>query len=94
LNVHLSCTASSFDLDDEKMRSPTLPTPGIWQALRARMNTAKVEVLLPKKQLHELFEDTVGLFHQQMTALLKQNEALEQARDLLLPRLMNGAIAV
>jgi type I restriction enzyme S subunit len=36
----------------------------------------------------------VGPLRQQITTLLIQNEKLRAARDLLLPRLMSGEIAV
>ncbi len=51
-------------------------------------------ILLPERKFHRLFEDTVSPLHQQIDLLRKQNVALEKARDLLLPRLMNGEVAV
>ena len=40
------------------------------------------------------FDDTVGEMFQQIEKLDQQNQRLSEARDLLLPRLMNGEIAV
>ncbi len=51
-------------------------------------------ILVPEPKLHRLFEDTVTPLHQQIDVLRKANVALENARDLLLPRLINGEITV
>ena len=48
----------------------------------------------PHQSLLGIFNDTVGPIIAQCKALALQNRALAQARDLLLPRLMNGKIAV
>ena len=52
------------------------------------------KICLPPHSLLSLFETTVDPIHKQISTLQKQNEALAKARDLLLPRLMNGEIAV
>lgn len=51
-------------------------------------------VLMPGARIAGLFEEYLSPIHDQMKRLSKQNELLIQARDLLLPRLMNGEIAV
>lgn len=51
-------------------------------------------VLVPDMILFRLFEDTVAPLHGQIKVLRKQNATLAQARDLLLPRLMNGEISI
>jgi len=51
-------------------------------------------LLLPPKSLAIIFEETVSAFFEQVRVLDQQNEALASARDLLLPRLMSGEIAV
>ena len=51
-------------------------------------------VLIADQKILRLFEDTVLPLHQQMELLKRQIATLAQARDLLLPRLMNGEIAV
>ena len=51
-------------------------------------------ILTPSSSYHRLFENTVGPFHQQIDILRRQNAKLERSRDLLLPRLMNGKIAI
>ncbi|MCB2229937.1 restriction endonuclease subunit S [bacterium] len=52
------------------------------------------KLLIPNKTLRRLFEDIAMPIHEQIDCLQKYNAALSSARDLLLPRLMNGEIAV
>jgi type I restriction enzyme S subunit len=53
-----------------------------------------IELLVPDKRILSLYlEATDGIFKQRKN-LLDQNGRLAQARDLLLPRLMNGEIKV
>ena len=49
---------------------------------------------LAPASLGALFEESVDASFRMIANLEKQNEALAQARDLLLPRLMNGEIAL
>ncbi|MBI3560249.1 MAG: restriction endonuclease subunit S [Gammaproteobacteria bacterium] len=49
-------------------------------------------VLMPNTQLIELFEEHVSSSYTQIKLLLDSNLQLAKARDLLLPRLMNGGI--
>jgi len=51
-------------------------------------------LLLPERKIYHLFEETVLPLHQQIDVLQKINTSLEDARDLLLPKLMNGEVAV
>ncbi|MBU1613056.1 restriction endonuclease subunit S, partial [Patescibacteria group bacterium] len=51
-------------------------------------------VILPLIELLKIFGDSVSLINAETITLLKQNQKLAQARDLLLPRLMSGAIEV
>jgi type I restriction enzyme S subunit len=53
-----------------------------------------VNVLLPPQLLTTLFDEQAHVLFAQRKLLLEQNKKLAQARDLLLPRLMNGEIAV
>jgi type I restriction enzyme S subunit len=50
--------------------------------------------LIPSERLFFLFEETVTPIYEQIFKLEEYDEKLKQARDLLLPRLMNGEIAV
>ena len=52
------------------------------------------EILCPPEFLIEEFEDTSRSIDAQIRNLHLQNVKLKQARDLLLPRLMNGEIEV
>jgi len=51
-------------------------------------------ILVPAWKLYQLFDSKVRPLHQQIDVLRKTNSMLWKARDLLLPRLMNGEIAV
>jgi len=51
-------------------------------------------VILPPDPLIESFDKIVSLINIEIIQLLIQNQKLAQARDLLLPRLMSGAIEV
>lgn len=53
-----------------------------------------VELLLPQDYLVNMFMDHVIPIDMQISTLHQVTERLTQARDLLLPRLMNGEIAV
>jgi len=54
----------------------------------------RVEILIPPKKLISMFEDFAQANFKQIENLAEQNEKLRGARDLLLPRLMSGDIAV
>ena len=54
----------------------------------------KYSIPKPPVRLLGIFNDTVDPITAQCKALALQNRALAQARDLLLPRLVNGEIAV
>jgi len=52
------------------------------------------QLLIAEPKLKSLFEEMVVPIHKQIYILQKYNTSLAKARDLLLPRLMNGEIAV
>jgi type I restriction enzyme S subunit len=54
----------------------------------------RAEILVPPKPLLELFDEFTEPTFSQMFNLRQQNQKLRAARDLLLPRLMSGEIAV
>ncbi|PTY01851.1 hypothetical protein DB347_25265 [Opitutaceae bacterium EW11] len=60
----------------------------------ARRELAQIPVLLPPKRLQREFREIVQTMNEQRTNLYFQNQKLRAARDLLLPRLMSGEIAV
>jgi type I restriction enzyme, S subunit len=51
-------------------------------------------VLVPTQNIQRLFRDYVEPICKQKDLLQKENRKLKQARDLLLPKLMSGAISV
>jgi type I restriction enzyme S subunit len=54
----------------------------------------RASVLVPPTTLLQLFHDTTAPCFRLISKLEKQSRKLAEARDLLLPRLMNGEIAV
>ncbi|OYD96889.1 hypothetical protein CDG76_09050 [Nostoc sp. 'Peltigera membranacea cyanobiont' 210A] len=53
-----------------------------------------VPILLPNENLRKYFDEKASVARLLVPKLLEQNQKLKEARDLLLPRLMNGSIAV
>lgn len=53
-----------------------------------------LQLTVPSSEIFLMFETRVQLFFEQINSLLIWNEKLRQARDLLLPRLMSGALDV
>ena len=51
-------------------------------------------IMIPDKKIVSLFDEAVASNFIQIETLSIMNEKLQQARDLLLPRLMNGEIPV
>lgn len=54
----------------------------------------EMPIIVPSNKLLRMFEDQVSIILQQVHLLCKLNARLAIARDLLLPRLMNGEIAL
>ena len=66
-------------------------------ATQVSLNNAslkKIKVLFPTQNLVELYSEIVNPLLEECSLLRSQNQKLAQARDLLLPRLMSGAIKV
>ena len=59
-----------------------------------RRDVASLPMTLPSLRLQKLFRDVVEPVNRQRQLLHRQSERLADARDLLLPRLMTGDIAV
>jgi type I restriction enzyme S subunit len=59
-----------------------------------RKTVHKVEILVPPKNLLLVFDEFANPLFEQIGNLTLQNQKLRAARDLLLPRLMSGKIAV
>lgn len=54
----------------------------------------RLKILLPAEEVRNKFNDLVKDMHLSIATLMKQNNNLKQQRDLLLPRLMSGKLAV
>ncbi len=55
---------------------------------------SNLQILVPNNWMQTLFREQAGPMHAQWDNLHAQNQKLRAARDLLLPRLMSGEIAV
>jgi type I restriction enzyme, S subunit len=69
----------------------------LWEAavlIRKSAMENSVSLVLPKHALVVYFDEYALSFFNQIRKLKQQNEKLRAARDLLLPRLMSGEIAV
>jgi len=60
----------------------------------ARRELAELPLLLPPRRLQAHFREFAAPINRQRALLYRQNEKLSATRDLLLPRLMSGEIAV
>jgi type I restriction enzyme, S subunit len=60
----------------------------------SRSTIGEIKILVPASTISKEFERSVDPISQQIYRLIVQNKKLTEARDLLLPRLMNGEIAV
>lgn len=54
----------------------------------------RISLLVPESRIVRIFDETVRPIFEQVENLTMQNQKLRTARDLLLPKLMNGEIAV
>lgn len=59
-----------------------------------RTRLRELQILVPSQTLRKSYEDYVHPIKRQILILQSQNKKLRQARDLLLPKLMSGEIAV
>lgn len=60
----------------------------------SRAAIAEVSILIPSHPIAQAFEECADPIYKEITNLVAQNSKLKKARDLLLPRLMSGAIEV
>jgi type I restriction enzyme, S subunit len=51
-------------------------------------------MLVPEQRIVKLFDESIRPMFEQVENLTIQNQKLRTARDLLLPKLMSGEIAV
>jgi type I restriction enzyme S subunit len=55
---------------------------------------AEIPIVIPPYSITKVFEDIAAPIFREIKLLNEQNQKLREARDLLLPRLMNGEIVV
>ncbi|WP_445630563.1 restriction endonuclease subunit S [Nostoc sp. DSM 114167] len=82
-----------YSIDTIKVRMRNVSTG----AAQDNLSLEKIRIfdfLVPDKETMQLFTRITNPMFLQMKNLLVTNENLRQARDLILPRLMNGSIAV
>jgi type I restriction enzyme S subunit len=85
------CLARSYPFRENAIKSM------IGSSGRQRVQVScfdEYDVPLPPKHLLDMFDEIASENFEQIRVLMAQNDRLAQARDLLLPRLMNGEIAV
>lgn len=69
-------------------------TNGVAQQNLSPIRTGKINIVFPTDTLIQMFEKTVNPMLNKITVLNKSILSLSQARDRLLPKLMNGEIEV
>lgn len=67
---------------------------GVTMANVNKSKFASVPAVIPSEQVLDVFTSTVKPLFDQIEHLCRANTRLTKARDLLLPRLMNGEIPV
>lgn len=88
---YVYCLARTYDFRENAIKSM------IGSSGRQRVQVScfeKYMVFVPPKTLLDIFTETVRPMFRQIRTLHLQNQKLRTARDLLLPRLMSGEIAV
>ena len=55
---------------------------------------SKMSIIIPPENIMNKFQNMVGSMLEKIQLYYFQNQKLTQARDLLLPKLMSGAIKV
>jgi type I restriction enzyme S subunit len=78
-----------FALQHTKFINTDVAVPGLNRDLAHSQ-----KILVPDKQIVSLFEEYITTTFKQIHALQPYNDNLAKARDILLPRLMNGELAV
>lgn len=67
---------------------------GVAQLNLSPVKLGKCEFIKPSQMILDLFDESCESIFRQLIALSLQSRELESARDILLPRLMNGELAV
>ena len=83
---HLYCALNEYKIQGH--------VTGVAQPKITQKSMNRIPVTFPSDNLRREFQDIVSPLFAQQFALATQNECLYRARDLLLPRLMNGEIVI
>jgi type I restriction enzyme, S subunit len=67
---------------------------GVAQPKLSQRNLNRIALVIPQANLRNLFQDLIAPVFDQVFALRAASAKLARARDLLLPKLMNGEVAV
>jgi len=62
--------------------------------MASKKNFREMEILMPSDELAKRFYGSTEAFLNQIENLEMQNQKLKEARDILLPRLMNQTIEI
>lgn len=89
INTEESSFYLYYSLLNMQFISTDVAVPGLNRNLAYSKN-----LLIPPRKISGIFEESINPLRNQIVLLEKQNQALVKARDLLLPRLMNGEITV
>jgi type I restriction enzyme S subunit len=84
----------AINSDERKRQLLSYAQKGATREALTKEMVAGFEITLPSDVLMRSFGDFARLSFKQRETLALQNQKLRTARDLLLPRLMNGEIAV
>lgn len=76
------------------LEEQTSMASGSVQANFGPTHLKKMFILMPGDKILKLYNDTCSALYEEITSNLDQNDKLQNLRDSLLPRLMNGRIKV
>ncbi len=84
----------AINSDQNKRQLLSFAQKGSTREALTKEMMSRFEIALPSSALMRQFGEFAGSAFRQREVLAAQNEKLRAARDLLLPRLMSGEIAV
>ena len=84
----------AINSDERKRQLLSFAQKGSTREALTKEMVGRFEIILPTKVLMRQFGEIAGAIFRQRETLARQNQKLRAARDLLLPRLMSGEIAV
>jgi type I restriction enzyme, S subunit len=85
---------AAINSDEPKRRLLSYAQKGSTREALTKEMIANFEIVMPSPHLMQQFGEIAGVAFRQRENLAHQNQKLHAARDLLLPRLMSGEIAV